>query len=214
LFGGERPVLACTFVDKNLSPVVFDVSDTFELNVDKDFSLTDFTGTTNAAYSGAVASIAGTFTEDISTAYTTGYIMLRDKAGSRERVAYTDLVVTGAGPYVGTFTVSKTLDNVYVSGSHIELKDELMSLSTEADVNVSGDWTEADKALGKISIRVDCTSYEFITKVQQGLQGFISGQRPDVPVYLEIKRYPAGGVDYVILLQDIIYARPSIKDIN
>jgi hypothetical protein len=213
LFGGEEPVLAGTFVNRSLTAVVFDVNDTFELNVDKDFTYNEYNGASNAAYTGTVTSVAGTFTEDITNIADAGYITLRNDNGDRESVAYTAVVVSGGG-LIGTFTVNKTLTYSYDSGDVLSIQDQLMAKAGSADVNISGDWTEADKALGKLSFRLNCQSYSFLVKVQESITNITAGQQPDVPVYMEIKRYPDGGDPPVTLLQDVIYARPSVRDVE
>ena len=215
LFGGEEPVLAGSFVNRSLTAIAFESGDAFELNLDNDFQYNEYNGTTNAAYTGAVTSLAGTFADDISDIPDAGYITLRNDNGDRESVEYSAKVVTGSGPYVGTFTVNKTLTNSYDSGDVISVQDQLMAHADNDDVNISGDWTESDKTAGKLSFRLNCGSYSFLTKIQEKIAELSDGQQPDVPVYIEIKRFPAGGTTPpVTLLQDVVFARPSVRDVE
>ena len=72
LIYGERPVIATTFQNKEGTAVAFCANDTFEMNVDIDFSHDDLTGTLNAgynsqrAYQGEVYAISGSGTNSIS----------------------------------------------------------------------------------------------------------------------------------------------------
>ena len=213
LFAGERPTLAGTFVDRQLNASDFDEADAFEMNVDVDFTHDKFEGVTDNAYSGAITSIVGTFDEDISNVLTEGFVTLRADDGSREAVEYTDLAVTGFGPYEGTFTVDQTLTGSYDSGDFLGIQDTLMARATNSDVN-QGKWTEESKPGGKLSFLLDCRSSSFLTKINTAIEGLSPGQIPDVSVYIQIKRYPLGGDIPVVLLQDKIYARPSVRDIE
>jgi hypothetical protein len=208
LISGERPVIAGTFLNNNLAAPAFDANDTFEMNVDIDFIHDKYAGTLNAAYSGAVTSIAITFTQDITGIRETGSLTLKDNSNpdNRERVAYTNVVVSGAG-LIGTFTVSKTLVNSYDSGDYGALQDRLMAQATEDDVN-TGEWTDADKTAGKVSFRLDCRDTTFSEKLATAGSDF------EYKIYMEIKRYPTGSVIPVVLMQDVVYGRQTVNDLE
>lgn len=77
----------------------------------------------------------------------------------------------------------------------------LMVFSDETAVNVSGDWSEADKTAGKISIRALCNTEEFDSKV---------GTSSSLATYIEIKKFVLG--DESVILQDNCTCRNLIND--
>lgn len=210
LIYGERPIIAATFVNKDGTAIAFAGGDTFEMDVDIDYTHDEYTGTLNSAYSGAVTSIAITFTEDMTGKLRdTGSITLKDTSNpsNRESVDYTAVVISGASNEIGTFTVSKTLTNSYASGDYGASQDKLMAQATEDDVN-TGEWAAADKTAGLVSFRLDCRDVKFTEKLAA------QGSGLEYQIKMEIKRYPSGSTIPIVLMQDTVYGRQTVRDLE
>jgi len=78
--------------------------------------------------------------------------------------------------------------------------------------NVSGDWASLDVANGKISAQLDMTRWKFSEKVQTYLAA--NPNATEVPIWVQINRYVSGNDSPSVLLQDLIYAKPSVRDIE
>ena len=92
-------------------------------------------GTTSAEYSGAIVEVAGTFNSDLTGTPTSGMIALRNSDNQEEEFQYTNLIVSGLGNTVGTFTVSTTLSNSYDIGDFIKIKDRI-----SGPLNITSEW--------------------------------------------------------------------------
>lgn len=210
LIYGERPIIGATFVNKNGTPISFSPADTFELNVDVDFAHNKYPGTLNNAYSGAVSTIVATFENDLTGLIRSeGRLTLKSLSNPnlRESVEYTNAIISGTDI---TFTVSKTLVNSYDAADFCAIQDRMMAQATEDDVN-TGEWSEADKTAGKISFRLDCREATFQEKLRS-LDP--DGEILEFRVKSEIRRYPTGEVIPIILMQDDIYARQTVRDLE
>ena len=205
----EILVLGVSFYDKDNAAITSWVAgDTFELSIDADFVHTSYDGTLDAPYTGAVTSIAITFTEDPGTVPDTGQVTLRNSNNLYESVDYTAISGTGVNR---TFTVSTTLSNSYETGDIGSIADRLMAYVDETGVNVSGDWAGvADKTAGKISFRLDCRRYEFLRKILTGTLN----NNDELTVQIEIKRYPDGETSPTVLCQDTIFAKNTVRDLE
>jgi len=214
LYFNEKVVWAVNCYDRTLSQASFATSSTWELYADVDFDHDSYTGTLNAALTTWSATTA--IVIDYATAPgasnipSTGAILLRDDAGNRERVDYS--AVSGAGTTQATYTVNSTLNYPYATGDYAANEDPLMVSSDNDDFNVSGDWASLDVANGKISVQVDCTRWKFSEKVQAYLAS--NSGANEVPIWVQINRYTAGQDTPSVILQDTIYAKPSVRDIE
>ena len=98
-----------------------------------------------------------------------------------------------------SFELSIDKDFVHtVSG----VEDPLMAYSANSMFNISGDWDSASLAAGKISVRINCNTTGFVSKI---------GFSESVMAWLEIKRYPAGLSDASIILRNKCVTRNSVK---
>jgi len=214
LYFNESVVWGLNCLSRTLSQESFTTSDTFELWADIDFDHTLYEGTLNAALTTAAATTA--IVIDYATAPTantipsSGGLLLRDDDGNRERVAYT--AVTGAATTQATYTVNKTLTYPYATGDFAANEDPLMVASDNDVFNVSGDWASLDVANGKISVQLDMTRWKFSEKVQTYLDA--NPNATEVPIWVQINRYVSGNDSPSVLLQDLIYAKPSVRDIE
>jgi len=203
LLAGDTYVLCATFLDNDYQPITtWSAGDTFALFGDTDFTHDQDAGTLDNAYSGAQVSIvASAFAGEPPEV---GFLHLRKDNGNRERVPYTARTGSGTGPY--TFTVSVTLLNSYESGDYCGIEDDLMVSIDNDNVNVLGDWDDADATLGKISFRVPCDKFEFIQKItaDSGVQEMI----------LQFLRFPGGGDAQSTLGQDTVVASETVRDLE
>jgi hypothetical protein len=191
----ETCILGLHFVRSNGNDYALGVTDTFDLGVDPDFTYTLDTGVTLAEYSGTVASVACSgLTIDIPE---TGYLVLINPSGDVDRIGYTDYAD-------GAFTVSATLGATYPVGSTLQVEDELMVYSSNALVDVAGDWASINRSTGRISVRLNCNTESFERKIAAAAA---SG---DMPAYLQLRRTPGGETDYSVLLQDICMTRKGV----
>jgi hypothetical protein len=82
--------------------------------------------------------------------------------------------------------------------------------SDDDEFNVSGDWSSVDPTTGKLSVRVDCSRWTFQTKY---LANVPTGAT-DLAIKIEIDRYVSGSTLPQKILQDVIYARGSVGDVE
>ena len=207
LFYREIVVLGVSFVDQTGTAVSFNADDTFELSVDHDFVHTVDPGVLDSALSGATISIPVTYLVDPDVLDATGTVVLLNDNLETEHVPYTAVAGTG---FSRTFTVSKTLDYEYEAGDIAGIQDKLMVNANDAQVDIAGDWADIDRATGKVSFRVDCSSIVFLDKLEEeGLDA-----NSELLVNFEIKRYLSGEEIPVVLCQDTVYARNIVKDLE
>ena len=206
----EKVVLGCSLVDSAGDAITtFLGTDVWECFVDVDFIHEDYEGTADAGYSGAVTSIAVTFASDPGTLDDTGGLIFENDDFDRERVAYT--AVSGSGVN-RTFTVSATLTYTYLTGDSIGVEDPLMIVSDNDEFNQAGDWADLDVLNGKVSVRIDTNRKAFTDKV--AAYRAANGSVEEVPVYLQINRYATGEDKPTVVVQDVVYARPSVRDVE
>jgi len=79
-------------------------------------------------------------------------------------------------------------------------------------VDIADDWADVDRATGKVSFRVDCGKYEFLRKLKVNASNLSTDN--ELAVFIEIKRKPDGESFWSVLLQDTIYARNVVRDIE
>lgn len=207
LFYREKVILGASFVDDTGAAVVFNASDEFELSVDAEFEHVTDPGSLDNPYSGAVTSIAITFDADPGIVDTSGTLVLRNDNQELENVAYTAVSGTGVNR---TFTVSTTLQFAYAAGDFAAIQDKLMIELDDTAVDIPGDWSEIDRATGKVSFRIDCSSTVFLDKLEE--EGLDNNNQ--LSVILEIKQYISGETVPVVLCQDIVYARNIVRDLE
>ena len=214
LYFDESVVWALNCFKRDLTAASFAESDTWELWADIDFDHDLFDGTLNAALTTAAAttSVVINYAEapTANAIGSTGALLLRDDDGNRERVAYT--AVTGAETTQATYTTNVTLTYPYATGDYAANEDPLMVGSDDDDFNVSGDWSELSVAGGKISAKVNCTAWEFQKKVQAYYVSNPSAN--EVPIWVQINKYVSGQSTPSVILQDTIYAKPTVRDLE
>jgi hypothetical protein len=193
---GDNGILEFDCVDDSNTAVAFAETDTFELWADIDYNHTTDSGTANAAYSGVVTSIV--VNGLTQTLQTTGFLILENSDGDRDRVAYTAYVSA-----TGTFTVDDTLINTFAEGDTVYIEDQLCMYSGNSVFNNVADRADVDVTAGKI-----CVSYDALTK------GFAAKITSKKLMHLEIWRYPAGSTHAQKILQDDIYASPTVGTIE
>lgn len=206
----EKVIVGMSLVDNAGAAVTtFLESDTWEAFADVDFIHSEYEGTANAGYSGAVTSIVVNFATDPGTLDDTGGLIFVNDAFERERVPYSAQTGTGT---TRTFTVASTLDYVYLAGDFIGVEDPLMVLSDDDEFNIANDWAELDVVNGKISFRIDTNRKAFQDKV--AAYRATNGNVEDIPINLQINRYGVGETKPTILVLDQIYAKPAVRDIE
>ena len=215
LYADEKVVWALNCYQRTLAPTAFAESDTWELWADIDYDHSLYEGTLQSALTTAAAttSIVINYTEApaANTIGDTGALLLRDDNGNRERVAYT--AVTGEATTQATYTInSVTLANPYEAGDYAANEDPLMVGSADSAFNVAGDWANLSVVNGRISVQVDCTAWEFHKKVQAYYESNPSAT--EVPIWVQINKYASGLSTPSVILQDRIYAKPSVRDIE
>ncbi len=214
LYFDETVVWALNCFNRTLSASAFAESDTWELWADVDFDHDLYEGTLNAALTTAAATTSVVI--NYATAPTantigdTGALLLRDDNGNRERIAYT--AVTGAETTQATYTTNVTLTYPYATGDYAANEDPLMVGSDNDDFNVVGDWASLSVTGGKISAKVNCTAWEFQKKVKAYITSNPSAN--EVPIWVQINKYASGQSTPSVILQDLIYAKPSVRDIE
>ncbi len=77
----------------------------------------------------------------------------------------------------------------------------LMFYAGPGQMNLAGDWDEADPAKGKIALRVNCNTENFIAKL---------GDQKQLPVFLEVRMTAADAVTRSILLRTTATALNTI----
>ena len=82
------------------------------------------------------------------------------------------------------------------------VEDPLMAYSADSMFNLSGDWDSTSLAAGKISVRINCNTTGFVSKI---------GSSESVMAWIEIQRYPAGLTDASIILRNKCVTRNSVK---
>jgi len=116
----------------------------FSMSVDNDY-IHELRGSLNAGYSGAVTSIV---IDNIEVAPPeTGTIVLQNGASETEEISYTAASSTGTNQY--TFTVSETLSYTYLALDSADVKEELMVLVSNSNINSAG------KGTGTFVITID-----------------------------------------------------------
>jgi len=206
----EKVVLGCSLVDSAGDAITtFLGTDVWECFVDVDFMHEDYSGTADAGYSGAVTSIVVNFATDPGTIPDTGGLILENDAFERERIAYTAQSGSGTSR---TFTVSATLSYTYLTGDSIGVEDPLMIISDNDEFNISSDWADLDVVNGKISVRIDTNRKAFTDKV--AAYRAVNGSVEEVPVYMQINRYATGEDKPTVVVQDVVYARPAVRDVE
>jgi hypothetical protein len=215
LYFSESVVWALNCYTRNQTAAAFAESDTWELWADVDFDHDLYEGTLGGALvtSSPTTSIIIDYTvaPTANTIGDTGALLLRDDNGNRERVAYT--AVTGEATTQATYTINSiTLANPYESGDYAANEDPLMVGTADAGFNVSGDWSGLDVTGGKISAKLDMTSWEFQKKVTAYAASNPSAN--EVPIWVQINKYASGQSTPSVILQDQIYAKPSVRDIE
>ena len=172
-------------------PLECSASDTWELYADTDYIHTTDNGLLANGYSGAVTSIVVTgLTKTIES---TGFLILQNSTGERDRIAY-------SAYSLGTFTVDDTLENIYLAGDSVMIEDQLVLFSGNASFNNSIDREDVNVLTGKICVRYDALTQGFLNKITA----------PNTRVHLEIWRYISGQPRPQKVLQDDIYCSPTI----
>lgn len=82
------------------------------------------------------------------------------------------------------------------------VEDPLMAYSNDSMFNISGDWDSASLAAGKISVRINCNTTGFVSKIASS---------ESVMAWIEIKKYPSGLSDASIILRNKCITRNSVK---
>ena len=196
---GETVILCMHFVDENGVDYPMDASDTFEFGADIDYlhSLVEGNLSGAIAAGATLTSIAAASGLAAASIPDTGHIILRNAAGETERIAYTLFNST-----TRTFTVSHTAIYAYSDGASLDVEDELMLYSDNNQVDLSGDWSAADRATGRISIRVVATADAFSRK--------LNSTTGTAALKLELRRYPKGETSPTIMYRDSGTAYASV----
>lgn len=172
-------------------PLECSASDTWELYADTDYIHTTDNGLLANGYSGAVTSIVVTgLTKTIES---TGFLILQNSTGERDRIAY-------SAHSLGTFTVDDTLENIFLAGDSVMIEDQLVLYSGNASFNNSIDREDVNVLTGKICVRYDALTHGFLNKITA----------PNTRVHIEIWRYISGQLRPQKVLQDDIYCSPTI----
>lgn len=192
---GTDGVLELDLVKSDGTPLVCAETDTWEMYADTDYIHTADSGTLAADYSGAVTQIqvSGLSEEPLPE----GFLMLENSAGETDRVQYSAFSETGG---VYTFTVDDTLDYSYLANDDCSIEDQLILYADNDAFNNSADRSDVDVTTGKICVRYDSTTYGHLYKVLN----------KNTKIHVEIWRYQAGQTRPEKLLQDDVYASPSV----
>jgi hypothetical protein len=192
---GTDGVLELDLAKSDGTPLVCAETDTWEMYADTDYIHTADSGTLAADYSGAVMQIqvSGLSEEPLPE----GFLMLENSAGETDRVQYSAFSETGG---VYTFTVDDTLNYSYLANDDCGIEDQLVLYADNDAFNNSADRSDVDVTTGKICVRYDSTTYGHLYKVLN----------KNTKIHVEIWRYQAGQTRPEKLLQDDIYASPSV----
>jgi len=195
-----KAVLCAHFINADGTDYPLGASDTFEIGGDKDYvsdiAEGNLSGALNAeAVITSVVAKTGLATANIPD---TGHIRLYNSLSVMERVEYTAF---DADTLI--FTVSHTMTSSYVDSDRLVVEDELMFYSGNDVVDVSGDWDDVDRAVGKVSIQIDATSDIFREK--------LAGAKYKA-IYIEIRRYPVGQTVPSKMYQDTGMAVNTVID--
>jgi len=206
MFMDDRVVLCVSYFLNNGTAATFDETDTFEQAMDTDFIHSLQNGTLDAAYSGQTNAIAVNGLPSVPA--TQGTLSLINAANEDETYPYTSWT-EAAGKY--TFVGDKVLDYAYTSGDTCNVDDPLISYSGNDLVNVSGDWTDANKSDGKISIRVTINSLAAEDALGDSNESIMPG--------IQVKKYSAGIptviTDHKCVIRNVVHRRegePATSD--
>jgi hypothetical protein len=117
-------------------------------------------------------------------------VFYREQPLIRLTLVRSDLTAYTGLPASGTFTAS--LDN------NFNTADALMAKTLDAGINVSGDWADVDPANGKVSIRLDCKTASYKTKI--GTSEKLTNTK------LELQGYEVGETDPSNVFRFELYA--------
>ncbi len=199
LIAGETFILAFHFVNDDGSDYPLGAGDSFEFGADTDFVRWLATGQLSGAIAAndeltSIAAKAGLSTASIPS---TGFIFLANSAGETERIAY-----TAFSSATRTFSVSHTALYSYADGAALSVEDELMLYAGNGAVDIPGDWSEIDRAAGKISVRVSAIADAFSAK--------LDSSTGEAKLKMELRRYPAGSSSPSCMYRDGALAYASV----